>query len=537
MTAQASLSTQEDVIKAIADQVTAKIDETAGKRFEEVLNQRVQEQLKELLSGMKDDDPLIRKMRGWGTGNEQLVASKFSRNGWTQADVEFAYDLMRAHRGKPLISGDVHPGPSEELTAAFKAVSDAYYFSEDEARKLDREALDEVWPRIPKPHVRSMFGSTSAYRQARKQAYHAALDAPDPETVDPMRGMRAATMDTGQSGFGTQLVGAQYVGDLWDAAFQEATIAPLINSFEMTAPTAYLPVAVDMPEMLYLPESTSDVVATAQYTTVRTGSNRVTVTAKKEGFHQVWSGEMEEDSIIAFIPFLQRQLSRALAFYTDALLLLGDTVTAGTGNINSDDAAPSPGTKWYLAFDGIKKAALIDNTANAKDVAGALTLNTFRDLKNLMRDTTRYVDFGNPANPNDLIFVADPTTALQAALLDEVLSAKIMMGDRAGLLSGQVMSIYGSAVIGHMALGLTDTDGKYTTTTPATNDTKGQLLAFNRNGLTIGWRRRVRLLTEQIVGSDQTRLAAYLRLGLGRYTPSGAASGQEWAAIAYDLAV
>src|SRR5215831_17274715 len=527
-----NLQTQEEVIQAMADQALA--NPAFGERLNAAIDARAEERFKDVLKNLKDDDPIVKKMIGWGRPDRRLLGSKFSRfGGWTTSDVEFCYDLMNAHRGKPIFGG-THPGPSPELEAAFKAMSDAYYLPEEEVRAIDKTALDNTWPRVPTPEARARFGSVKRYQRARHVVY-GAVDAPEPEAPNPYAlGTRAATMDTTQSGFGTQLVGVQYVGDLWDAAFQDAVIAPLFPTFEMTAPTAQYPVVVDMPEMMLFPESTSDILATAQYPTVRTGSNRVTITAKKLGFHQVFSNEMEEDSIIQFIPFLQRQLARALAFYTDNLLLNGDTTTAGTGNLNSDDAAPAA-TKWYLAFDGIKKQGLLDNTANALPIAGAIALTVFRDLKNAMRDLTRFVDWGRPNDPSRLIFVCDPQTAYNAALIDEVLQAKIMLADRAEFLSGQVMSIFGSPVIGHMALTRTDTDGKYTTVSPGTADTKGQVVAFNPDGGTIGWRRRVRLMTEPIVGSDQTRIAAYLRLGFGRYTPTGAASGGFWSAVAYDI--
>ena len=48
------------------------------------------------------------------------------------------------------------------------------------------------------------------------------------------------------------------------------------NTFEMTAPTAYLPVEVDFPEMLLVGESAAN--NSANYDTVKTGSNRVTKT-------------------------------------------------------------------------------------------------------------------------------------------------------------------------------------------------------------------------------------------------------------------
>ena len=120
------------------------------------------------------------------------------------------------------------------------------------------------------------------------------------------RAIRA--MDTAETGFGLQLVGAQYVGELWEQARQESLVFNLLNSFEMTAPVAYLPVAAALPEMLFVGESTAN--NSSNYATVKSGSNRVAVSAAKFVIHQMWSGEMEEDSIIPFVPFLRAQAAQ-----------------------------------------------------------------------------------------------------------------------------------------------------------------------------------------------------------------------------------
>ena len=65
-----------------------------------------------------------------------------------------------------------------------------------------------------------------------------------------------------------QLVGAQYVGELWEQARQESLVFNLLNSFEMTAPVAYLPVAAALPEMLFVGESTAN--NSSNYATVKT---------------------------------------------------------------------------------------------------------------------------------------------------------------------------------------------------------------------------------------------------------------------------
>jgi hypothetical protein len=300
----------------------------------------------------------------------------------------------------------------------------------------------------------------------------------------------------------------------------------------MSAPTAYLPVEVDIPEMLLVGESTAN--NSSNYATVKTGSNRVQVDAKKFVFHQMWSGEMEEDAIIPFVPFLRRQLAIAVAHYTDSLVLNGDTTNAGTGNINSDDEDPAD-TKHFLAFDGLRHVGLVDNTANSLNAAGAITLAMLNAARGRMVDRTYLHDWGHPTSSDDLIYVADPATADAISALDPVLNARIYNGGR-DLISGQVAAILGYPVISSIAVPLTEADGKVSFDTPA-NNTKGQLVTFNRRGFVAGWRRRIKLETERIPATDQTRLVASMRLGFGRFTPTGNASGIESADVIYNITV
>jgi hypothetical protein len=453
----------------------------------------IQQLVGEYLSGLSDNDPFMRKMR-FGSAESALVGSKFARFNLSPADVEFLYDLQTAKA-----RSGIGAGPSEDLTKAFRAISDAQYIDEAEVKRIDQRAIDDMYPRVSKRQIK---------------AYEAAVRA----------------MDTAESGFGSQLIGAQYVGDLWEAARPASTVFGLINTFEMTAPTAYLPVEVDMPEMLLVSESTAN--NSSNYTTSKTGSNRVTVTASKFVIHQMWSGEMEEDSIIPFVPFLRAQLAKSLAFYTDSLVINGDTTNAGTGNINLDDADPAD-TKHYLAFDGLRHAWIVDATGQGVNVAGAISLNTLRDLRGLMVDNTYYHDWGHPIDRNQLVYLCDVATGDRIALLDEVVSAKIQNGNAADLLNGQVTSILGHPVVTSIAYSKTEADGKLSTT--GSNNTLGQVTAFNRMGLTAGWRRRVKIETERLPATDQTRIVASLRMGLGRYTPTGAASGIKWAAGARNI--
>lgn len=481
---------------ALATEVRQRLDGIDKKQSDGLSDERLGDLVRSNLETFLASDSgkeYVRKVKFGQATDTQLVGTKYARAGLDVADVEFMYDLLRA-AGE---SGLSRKGPSEDLTRTFEAISQGRYLSTAMARAEDERRLTDM-------HRAGKLGVT---------AYERALRA----------------MDTAESGFGSQLVGAQYVGELWTAARRESRIFNLINSFEMSDPTAYLPVEVDFPEPIFVAENAAN--NSSEYGTQKTGSQRVQVDAKKLLFHQMWSGEMEEDSIIPYIPFLRRQLSLAVAHYSDSIVLNGDTTNAGTGNINLDDADPAD-TKFYLAFDGIRHAALVDNTANGVDVAGAITLSQLNSLRGLMVDTTRFVDWGHPAMAEDLVYVSDVATADKIAMLDEFLTVD-KYGAAATILTGETGRILGHPHIPSMAVSRTEADGKVSTT--GGNNTKGQVVCFNRRGFVTGWRRRLQIETERLPARDQTRIVLSMRLGFGRFTPTGAASGIEAAAVAYDI--
>jgi HK97 family phage major capsid protein len=339
--------------------------------------------------------------------------------------------------------------------------------------------------------------------------------------------IKTRAMDTAETGYGLQLIGAQYQGELWRGAGVQSRIFALIPQFNMTAPTAYLPVRGALPVLSFVGESTSATIT--NYTTTKTGSNRVGVTAYKFVMPQVWSGEMEEDSIIPFIPFLREEQERSLAYYLDALVLNGDTTNAGTGNINLDDANPAD-TLYYLAFDGIRHVGLVDNTGNSTDCAGAVDYDKVLALRGKMLDSTYLDDWGHPTDPNDLVFVGNPAVADSLCGLDEVITVD-KYGPAATVLTGEVTKIGRHPFIASIAMPLTEADGFAN----AAAGSKGQIVAFNRGAFVLGIRRAVKIETERIIGSDQSRIVLSTRIGLGRYSPTGAASGIEGAAVLYDI--
>jgi hypothetical protein len=481
-------------IDALATEVRAAVTALNDNLSERTSDVQLRRLVGEALEGLLADDAseLTRKMR-FGRAPE-LVGTKYARLGWSVADVEFCYDLLRSSKE----AGLSKRGPSEDLERTFKAVSEGRYQDTAMVRADGFRKLEEMWRA-------GQFGNARDYERA----------------------MRA--MDTAESGYGSQLIGAQYVGELWTGAQAKARVFPLINTFQMTDPTAYLPVEADLPELLFVAENTSS--SASEYSTTPTGSNRVQVDAKKFVIHQMWSGEMEEDSIIPYIPFLRRQAARSLAHYSDSLVLNGDTTNAATGNINLDDADPAD-TKHYLAFDGIRHAGLVDNTNNKSDVGGAITIDEFKSQFGRMLSTTYKHDWGHPDDPSDLIYVADPETADAVAFLPEVLTVD-KFGQGATILNGQQAKVLGHPLISSIDVSKTEADGKVSTT--GSNNVKGQIVTFNRNGFVVGTRRNVMVETERLPARDQTRIVYSLRAGFGRFSPTGAASGIESADVLYNI--
>ena len=490
-------TTVEELARDIRQRLDAN-DETIAERTSD---DKLAEVVRGVIADMTEEDAaeFSRKLRfSGGDTDPELVGTKYARRGLSLADVEFLYDIQRSVQGQR-IAGKVHTGPTEELTRTFDAASDAFYLTDDQIRERDERAVERTG---------------------------------DVELIKAYQ--RDVAMDTAESGAGSQLIGAQYVGELWDAPRRLGRVAPLIETFEMQDATAYLPVESSLPEMFFVSEATTYAGdGSNDFATTNTGSQRVTVTAKKQVIHQVWSGEMEEDSIIAYVPFLRRQAATSLAHYTDSLYLNGDTTNSATGNINLDDADPAD-TKHYLAFDGIRHAALVDNTANKRDVAGAYTFADFMAVKGLMLDNTYLMDWGHPIDPNDLVYVADPASVDAISLLDEIITVD-KYGPMATVLNGEQARIMRHPLIASQAVSKTEADGKVSTT--GSNNTLGQTVVFNRRGFVAGWRRQVKTEVERLAASDQTRIVHSLRLGFGRYSPTGSASGIEAAAVLYNATV
>jgi len=230
---------------------------------------------------------------------------------------------------------------------------------------------------------------------------------------------------------------------------------------------------------------------------------------------------------------LSRAMAYTLAKTGDKLVINGDTTNAGTGNINEDDADPAD-TSYFLAADGVRHAFLVDNTGNAVDASAALTYEKIVNLPTLMIDRTRDMHWGRDGR---VVYLCNPELEDNILTLSELMTADTFGAQatvfQAGApLNGEFVKIGRHPVISTIAIKQTAADGKVDT---ADNGTKGTIICLNPAGLLWGVRRQAMIETERKPGTDQWRIILSTRVALGRYSPTGAASGIEWCSGLYNI--
>lgn len=327
---------------------------------------------------------------------------------------------------------------------------------------------------------------------------------------------RLRAMDSAESGYGADLVGAQYETELWRAARASDPLLAMIREIPMRFPTDTIPVDGALPELRLLGESTTS--GASAYTESDTPSSKATLTAKKFGINQLWSGEIDEDSIIRYADFLREQLNRAAAHGLASSLYNGHTTNAATGNINLDDADPAD-TKHYLAYNGIRAYWLVTATGQGKDMSGALDPKEIDRARGKLNGTTDDVDadFNNinwGANASDLVVVCDFDTYMNLLDLDVVATVD-KYGPSATVITGELGRYRGMRVFSPAYASKTEADGKASDT--EASNTKGQISVFNPNGWIRGSLRGLSLYFDRVQRTDQFLFELYMRKAFTRF--------------------
>ncbi len=316
--------------------------------------------------------------------------------------------------------------------------------------------------------------------------------------------------------YGDDWVGIAYSQAIWENIRMGAQIAARVPSIEVPrgVESIILPLESGDPTFYKVAENTT-YDATMKYpvptiTSSQIGSAKVTLSLSKMGARVLWSGELEERSLVPFAAQLRAQLQAAGADYLDSAIIDGDDVaTAGT-NINDIGATGAQaGTEYYMLFDGFRLNAL---TNNARSAAGGHTAADY--LATVKQMGTAGI---NALDRSKVAMIVDPNTYWKALELEEVKTRDSFVSPT--IENGRLTGLWGYELLVSPNMHKMSTvrkansAGKVDQDTTA-NNAYGAILAVRFDQWKLGFQRRMTLETTRFAASDTTEIVAMMVVGL-----------------------
>lgn len=321
-------------------------------------------------------------------------------------------------------------------------------------------------------------------------------------------------LDTAAATAGGDWVPTDFTSRLWELVRVQGQVAGLFTVIPMPTPVYEVPIQLGRIKSFMHAEQTGDTGQTKiPVGDVASLTGKVTLTSKGHGARVLVSKELEEDSIIPMLPWLQSQIVMALAEGREDAIINGDTA----GAQDSDDTAADGHNRMW---NGLRYLAL--NNSYAYDLA-TLTLSNIRT--NLRAGMGKY-----GVQPGDLAYICDLRTYIKMIDLD-VVTTLDKMGPNATVLKGQLGAVDGSPVlVTEWARNVLNASGVYDGVTV----NKGGLLLVNRNGYVIGERRTasVQVLRELYAESGQDALVTKERVA---FSPTHPIASNGTVAFGYNI--
>lgn len=301
-------------------------------------------------------------------------------------------------------------------------------------------------------------------------------------------------MDTKDPGEGAEFVPTAFSADIIQQVALQRKVAALFDRIRMPSSQYTFPVEGGDPTAYFVPENTADSPTTG-IPASNAGTAKMTFNAKKIAALVRLSDELEQDSIVPAIPYIQRKLLSGIAAGEENAFINGDTAAAHM------DSNVTLATDVRKSVDGLRKKGL----ANTKkvDFAGSATTANLRALR------AGLGIYG--ANPADVVLITS-MTGFYRVLNNTDLMTFDKMGPNANLLTGQQANFDGSPiVVSEWVPSNLDVTGVYSTATGAVQ-TKTTILAVYRPGFMIGDRQVVELEQDRDIVYGQSILVAKERV-------------------------
>lgn len=300
------------------------------------------------------------------------------------------------------------------------------------------------------------------------------------------------------AGAGDEYVPTAFAADLWKDLFLEARVA---NQFDNPAmPSDPWEYPLGWGQNTWRKGTSNTATTVSDPTTAKS-----TFTSTEIVTESNWSYDLDEDAVIAVLPTLREEITRGGADAIDNFVMNADSTATATGNVNLDDATPAADA-YYLSNgqNGLRRLAISDNTGQTSDVNGALTdAKVLAVLGKLGKYATQ---------PNELRLFCDPKTYISMLGMTNVVTMD-KFGPNATVVTGALANYGGIPVIPTSAIGLTEADGKLSTT--AGNNVKGQLLIAHRAMWKVPFKRQLTIELDRLIQKRQQILVASFRIAVG----------------------
>jgi len=367
--------------------------------------------------------------------------------------------------------------------------------------------------------------------EARRDLKAAGLDP-----ADVLHSIKANELDySTQAGFGDEWVGVEYSRRLWPRIRAGSAIVARIPSVEVPqgSESMTIPLEAADPTWYKVAQTTATNATTlrpdATVPTSKLATDNKSLTVAKMGARVIYTGELEEDSLIPWAAQLRQQLETSGAENLEATVIDGDTDASATTNINHIGGTPGA-TDLFLLFNGFRKSPLITTTANSRSASGLISDTDFLATIKLMGPAGL-----NALDKTKVAFIVDLNVGWKVLELASVKTKDVFTN--ATIENGVLVSIWGYPVLTSAFMHFqsttnarkANTAGKVDQTTQS-NNTTGSILAVRFDQWLLGYKRRMNMKIQDIPDSDAFQIVATARVGLAQ-------RDSEASTISYNVAV
>lgn len=336
--------------------------------------------------------------------------------------------------------------------------------------------------------------------------------------------------------YGDEWVFTTHSNQVWERITQDSPVIGNLPVIEVPqgAESVTIPLSGTPPTFYVTAQASAQAANPGAITktviTSRMGTGNQVLSVKKISGADVFTSELEEDSLIPWMPELRRNMQQEAKEVMEHVVIDGDTATGATTNINDIGGTPA-GTEAFLLFNGFRKLALVTNTANSRD-GGTLAITDFLETVKLMGLGGR-----NALDKSKVAFILDLFTSWKALELAQLATRDVFSAPT--IENGALTNVYGYNVITSANMHRANQDATYGLRAnsagkidldTASNNTLGAMLAVRWDQWRLGYKRRWRFETERDILSDSTVIVMSSRAGMIN-------RDNEASAISYNLTV